>query len=105
MGAEEVMGMAAKKGTTEKAALAVLKMKLPEDSPLREELERHGLPATGAQAIFLALFRKAAAGDVSAAKLIREAAGEKVSEPEVVSAAESELAGLSDEALRAIAGR
>ena len=81
-----------------------LKMKLPEDSPLREELERHGLPATGAQAIFLALFRKAAAGDVSAAKLIREAAGEKVSEPEVVSAAESELAGLSDEALRAIAG-
>ena len=98
------MSVAARKGTTEKAALAVLKMKLPEDSPLREELERHGLPATGAQAIFFALFRKAAAGDVSAAKLIREAAGEKVSEPEVVSTAESELAGLSDEALREIAG-
>ena len=74
--------MAARKGMSEKAAVAVLKMRLPEDSPLREELERHGLAATGAQAIFFALFRKAVAGDVSAAKLIREAAGEKVGEPE-----------------------
>ena len=100
----EVMSMAVKKGITERAASAVLKMKLPEDSPMREELARHGLPATGAQAIFFALFRKAAAGDVSAAKLIREAAGEKVSEPEAAPAAGAEMAGLSDEALREIAG-
>ena len=65
--------MAAKTGMSERAARAVLKMKLPEDSPLRDELERYGLAATGVQAIFFALFRKAAAGDVSAAKLIREA--------------------------------
>lgn len=91
--------MAAKKGMSEKAARAVLKMKLPEDSELREELERYGLAATGAQAIFFALFRKAANGDVSAAKLIREAAGEKIGEPEAPSAAVSELAGLSDEVL------
>ncbi len=95
--------MAARKGITEKAAQAVLKMKLPDDSPLKEELERHGLPATGAQAVFFALFRKAAAGDVSAAKLIRDAAGEKVSEPEPVLHG-SELSGLSDEVLREMAG-
>ena len=105
MSAGEVMSMAAKKGMSEKAAAAVLKMKLPEDSPLREELERHGLAATGAQAIFFALFRKAVAGDVSAAKLIREAAGEKAGEPEPPKPVGTELAGLSDEVLREMVGR
>jgi len=95
--------MATRKGISEKAAAAVLKMKLPQNSPLREELEHYGLPATGAQAIYLALFRKAASGDVSAAKLIKEAAGEKLGEPEPRPRG-SELSGLSDEALREIAG-
>lgn len=95
--------MAAKKGMSERAARAVLKMKLPEGSPLREELELYGLAATGAQAIFFALYRKAAGGDVSAAKLIREAAGEKLSEPEL-RALGPDMSGLSDEALREIAG-
>lgn len=89
---------------SEKAARAVLKMKLPQDSALRDELEQYGLAATGAQAIFFALYRKAAAGDVSAAKLIREAAGEKGGEAATIPApAVLELAGLSDEALRALA--
>lgn len=96
--------MAAKRGMSERAAQAVLKMKLPEDDALRDELERYGLAATGAQAIFFALFRKAAGGDVSAAKLIREAAGEKSAESEApAAAAVSELAGLSDEALMELA--
>ncbi len=93
-----------KKGMSERAARAVLKMKLPEDSPLREELERHGLAATGAQAIFFALFRKAAAGDVSAAKFIRESAGEKVSEAAPAAIGGEDMSGLSDEALRELAG-
>ncbi|MDD6188847.1 MAG: hypothetical protein PUB32_04630 [Clostridiales bacterium] len=96
--------MAAKRGMSERAARAVLNMKLPEDSPLREELEQHGLAATGAQAIFFALYRKAAAGDVSAAKLIREAAGEKAADAEPVRTAGAELAGLSDDALREMIG-
>lgn len=95
--------MAARRGISERAARAVLAMKLPEDHELREELERYGLAATGAQAIFFGLYRKAAAGDVSAAKLIREAAGEKSAEAEQVRAAVSELAELSDEQLRELA--
>ncbi len=95
--------MAKKRSMTARAARAVLAMKLPEDSELREELERHGLAATGAQAIFYAAFRKAAGGDMTAAKLIREAADEKDGEAEREhSPAGEELSSLSDAVLRAM---
>jgi len=94
-----------KKRTLSGAARTVLNMRLPEDHPLRPELEELGLEPRGAQAVCYALFRKAAAGDVSAAKLLRELVGEKYEGGDEGRLLPSDaFSAMSDDALRALIG-
>ena len=83
-----------------RSAQALLSMELPADSELRSELAALGLEPTGAQALLFVQFRKALEGDNSAAKFVRDAAGE-------LAAAEGDGAaafrGMSDAELRAMA--
>jgi len=92
-----------KKRTLDRAAREVLAMKLPEGHPLLPELAQYGLEPTGAQAVCYALFRKAAAGDVSAAKLLRELVGDKGENGEAAGPSGSDaFAAMSDERLLAL---
>ena len=59
------------------AALACLEMELPAEDALREELERRGLDPCGSQALAFRQWAKAAAGDTSAARFLRDVAGEE----------------------------
>ncbi|MDY3281690.1 hypothetical protein [Dysosmobacter sp.] len=86
------------------AALACLEMELPREDELRQELERRGLAPTGGQALAYRQWMKAAGGDTSAAKFLRDAAGPE--EPETPAAKPAaDLSGLTDEELRHLAGR
>lgn len=88
------------------AALACLEMELPEEDELRQELERRGLAPTGGQALLYRQWIKAAGGDTSAAKFLRDAA--ELEEPEAPRAARSgaaDLSAMTDEELRRLAGR
>ena len=77
----------------------MLKKKLPEGA-LREELEGMKIAATYGNAVWLQLVKKAAAGDLSAAKYVREAVEEQ--EPAAVEA--DSLRELSTEELRKLLG-
>lgn len=59
----------------EKILRKLMKKKM-EPGPLREELEAMRIPATYGNGMWLHLVKKAAGGDLSAAKYIREAMGE-----------------------------
>ena len=72
----------------------LLKKKLPPGAQ-REELEEMKVAATYDNAIWLQLVKKAAGGDLSAAKYIREAVSDPAEAPE-----EDQLQGMSTEALR-----
>ena len=88
------------------AALACLEMELPEEDALRQELEQRGLAPTGGQALLYRQWIKAAGGDTSAAKFLRDAA--ELEEPEAPRAARSgaaDLSAMTDEELRRLAGR
>ena len=89
------------------AALACLEMELPEEDALRQELEQRGLAPTGGQALLYRQWMKAAGGDTSAAKFLREAAEmedtEAPGKPKPVTAAD--LSARTDEELRRLAGR
>lgn len=79
----------------EKILKRLLKKKLPPGT-IREELEQMKVAATYDNAIWLQLVKKAAGGDLSAAKYIREA----VAENKVVQPEEDQLQSMSTEALR-----
>ena len=64
----------------------------PEEGPLREELQAMGLAPTYENAIHLQIIKKAAAGDLSAAKYVLDARPE--AETDV------DLSGLSTEELK-----
>ena len=85
------------------AALACLEMELPEEDELRQELEQRGLAPTGGQALLYRQWMKAAGGDTSAAKFLRDAAERE----EVPKAAKppADLSAMTDEELRRLAGR
>ena len=86
------------------AALACLEMELPEEDELRRELEQRGLAPTGGQALLYRQWIKAAGGDTSAAKSLRDAAGiEETEQPKLPAAAD--LSAMTDEELRRLAGR
>ncbi len=85
-----------------RSAQALLGMELPADSELRSELAALGLEPTGAQALLFVQFRKALEGDNSAAKFVRDAAGELAAAEEGDGAAV--FRGMSDAELRAMAG-
>ena len=72
----------------------LLKKKLPPGA-VREELEEMKVAATYDNAIWLQLVKKAAGGDLSAAKYIREAVAGRPEPTE-----EDQLQGMSTEALR-----
>ena len=86
------------------AALACLEMELPEEDALRQELEQRGLAPTGGQALLYRQWMKAAGGDTSAAKFLRDAAGiEETEQPKLPAA--GDLSAMTDEELRRLAGR
>ena len=86
------------------AALACLEMELPEEDALRQELEQRGLAPTGGQALLYRQWMKAAGGDTSAAKFLRDAAGlEETEQPRPPAA--MDLSAMTDEELRRLAGR
>ena len=72
----------------------LLKKRLP-DGPLRQELREMKVAATFGNAIWLQVVKKAAAGDLSAVKYIREA----MAVPETA-AGEDQLREMSTEELR-----
>ena len=76
----------------------LMKKKLPEGE-LRQELEQMKIAATYGSAIWLQVVKKAAAGDLSAVKYVREA----LVEPETA-AEEDGLRELSTEELRRMVG-
>ena len=85
------------------AALACLEMELPEEDALRQELEQRGLAPTGGQALLYRQWMKAAGGDTSAAKFLRDAAGlEEAEQPRPPAV---DLSAMTDEELRRLAGR
>ena len=67
------------------------------DEEKRAQLRELGLPTTLLSAVALALTLKAAAGDVSAAKFIKDACGEKSTD-----SSGPDLSTLTDEDLRAV---
>ena len=88
------------------AALACLEMELPQEDELRQELERRGLAPTGGQALLYRQWIKAAGGDTSAAKFLRDAAEmEEAEAPRAARPAAVDLSALTDEELRRLAGR
>ena len=62
-----------------------------EDGPLREELQAMGLAPTYENAIHLQMVKKAAAGDLSAAKYILDARPEETSELDLSEMSTEEL--------------
>ena len=77
----------------------LLKKKLPEGE-LRQELEQMKIAATYGSAIWLQVVKKAAAGDLSAVKYVREA----MAAPVETAVAEDGLRELSTEELRRMVG-
>ena len=88
------------------AALACLEMELPQEDALRQELERRGLAPTGGQALLYRQWIKAAGGDTSAAKFLRDAAElEETEAPRAARSGTADLSAMTDEELRRLAGR
>lgn len=87
------------------AALACLEMELPEEDELRQELERRGLAPTGGQALAYRQWMKAAGGDTSAAKFLRDAAEMVEAETTGTAKRAADLSAMTDEELRRLAGR
>ena len=87
------------------AALACLEMELPEEDELRQELEQRGLAPTGGQALLYRQWMKAAGGDTSAAKFLRDAAELEEAEAPRAAKQAADLSAMTDEELRRLAGR
>ena len=88
--------------------IATEKIAFPPDAlAVRRELEQRGLAPTGGQALLYRQWIKAAGGDTSAAKFLRDAAEmedtEAPGKPKPVTAAD--LSAMTDEELRRLAGR
>ena len=94
-----------RKRSLQAAALACLEMELPEEDALRQELEQRGLAPTGGQALAYRQWMKAAGGDTSAAKFLRDAAEMEEAETPGAAKRAADLSAMTDEELRRLAGR
>ncbi len=85
---------------------AVLKLPVPDDEK-KTQLERMGVESTMLNAIHLQLSEKAAAGDVQAAKYLRDTAAAQPCTKETLQEIPEgfDLSALTDEQLRVLAAR